>query len=96
MRLNLSKCHNSHLSIAQRDCKKFDPVKRAKEIFTALDLNGVKSFLNCQIFFGSGDGAITEDEFVGGCKSDGSFLKVLLFQHSLIIGKPTFANSAFF
>ena len=23
-----------------------------------------------------GDGAITEDEFVGGCKSDGSFLKV--------------------
>ena len=24
----------------QRDCKKFDPVKRAKEIFTALDLNG--------------------------------------------------------
>ena len=23
-----------------RDCKKFDPVKRAKEIFTALDLNG--------------------------------------------------------
>jgi len=47
----------------QRDCKKFDPVKRAKEIFTALDLNG--------------DGAITEDEFVGGCKSDGSFLKVM-------------------
>ena len=23
-----------------------------------------------------GDGAITEDEFVSGCKSDGSFLKV--------------------
>ena len=36
------------------------------------------------IFFGNlsrllrflGDGAITEDEFVSGCKSDGSFLKV--------------------
>ena len=30
---------------AQRDCKKFDPVKRAKEIFTALDLNGEYSVL---------------------------------------------------
>ena len=29
-------------------------------------------------FSSAGDGAITEDEFVGGCKSDGSFLKVTL------------------
>ena len=46
-----------------RDCKKFDPVKRAKEIFNALDLNN--------------DGAITEDEFVAGCKSDSCFMKVI-------------------
>ena len=46
-----------------RDCKKFDPVKRAKEIFNALDLNN--------------DGAITEDEFVTGCKSDSCFMKVI-------------------
>ena len=46
-----------------RDCKKFDPVKRAKEIFNALDLNN--------------DGAITEDEFVLGCKSDSCFMKVI-------------------
>ena len=35
-----------------RDCKRFDPVKRAKEIFNALDANN--------------DGTITEDEFVTG------------------------------
>ena len=50
-------------TILYRDCKKFDPVKRAKEIFNALDLNN--------------DGAITEDEFVAGCKSDSCFMKVI-------------------
>ena len=38
-------------------------MKRAKEIFNALDLNN--------------DGAITEDEFVTGCKSDSCFMKVI-------------------
>jgi len=47
----------------QRDCKKFDPVKRAKEIFNALDANG--------------DSSVTEDEFLSGCKSDTCFMKVL-------------------
>ena len=46
-----------------RDCKKFDPVKRAKEIFHALDANG--------------DGAVTETEFVNGCLSDEVFVKVM-------------------
>ena len=46
-----------------RDCKKFDPVKRAKEIFNALDANN--------------DGMITEDEFLQGCKSDAFFMKVI-------------------
>ena len=46
-----------------RDCKRFDPVKRAKEIFNALDANN--------------DGTITEDEFVNGCKSDAFFMKVI-------------------
>ena len=47
----------------QRDCKKFDPVKRAKEIFNALDANG--------------DGCVTEEEFISGCKSDAAFMKVI-------------------
>ena len=51
------------LSQPHRDCKKFDPVKRAKEIFNALDANN--------------DGMITEDEFLQGCKSDAYFMKVI-------------------
>ena len=47
----------------QRDCKKFDPVKRAKEIFNALDANN--------------DGVVTEPEFVDGCLSDEIFVKVM-------------------
>ena len=46
-----------------RDCKKFDPVKRAKEIFIALDANQ--------------DGAVTETEFINGCLSDEVFVKVM-------------------
>ena len=46
-----------------RDCKKFDPVKRAKEIFFALDANG--------------DGVVTETEFISGCLSDEVFVKVM-------------------
>ena len=38
-------------------------MKRAKEIFNALDANN--------------DGCITEDEFVSGCKSDSYFMKVI-------------------
>ena len=51
-------------------------MKRAKEIFCALDLNGEWNVLSISSVK-LGDGAITEDEFVGGCKSDGSFLKVM-------------------
>ena len=47
----------------QRDCKKFDPVKRAKEIFNALDANS--------------DGSVTETEFINGCLSDEVFVKVM-------------------
>ena len=46
-----------------RDCKKFDPVKRAKEIFNALDANN--------------DGVVTETEFINGCLSDEIFVKVM-------------------
>merc|ERR1719305_605667 len=46
-----------------RDCKKFDPVKRSRDIFHALDANN--------------DGCITEDEFVKGCLSDETFIKVM-------------------
>ena len=46
-----------------RDCKKFDPVKRAKEIFNALDANN--------------DGVVTETEFINGCLSDEVFVKVM-------------------
>ena len=38
-------------------------VKRAKELFHALDANG--------------DGVVTEDEFVDGCMSDEAFVKVM-------------------
>ena len=62
-RVKMMKIVADELCQPQRDCKKFDPVKRAKEIFNALDANG--------------DGCVTEDEFVSGCKSDASFMKVM-------------------
>ena len=51
------------LSDPARDCKKFDPSKRARELFNALDDDG--------------NGFLTEDEFVSGCMSDEAFVKVL-------------------
>ena len=51
------------LSDPARDCRKFDPSKRAKELFNALDDDG--------------NGSLTEDEFVSGCMSDEAFVKVL-------------------
>ena len=51
------------LSDPSRDCKKFDPSKRARELFNALDDDG--------------NGSLTEDEFVTGCMSDEAFVKVL-------------------
>ena len=62
-RVKMLKSVADDLCQPQRDCKKFDPVKRAKEIFNALDANG--------------DGSVTEEEFVAGCKSDASFMKVM-------------------
>ena len=62
-RVKMLKSVADDLCQPQRDCKKFDPVKRAKEIFNALDANG--------------DGSVTEEEFVSGCKSDASFMKVM-------------------
>ena len=43
--------------------RKFDPSKRARELFNALDDDG--------------NGFLTEDEFVSGCMSDTAFVKVL-------------------
>jgi len=51
------------LSDPARDCKKFDPSKRARELFNALDDDG--------------NGFLTEDEFVTGCMSDEAFVRVL-------------------
>jgi len=51
------------LSDPARDCRKFDPSKRARELFNALDDDG--------------NGSLTEDEFVSGCMSDEAFVKVL-------------------
>merc|ERR1712037_509964 len=51
------------LNADSRDCKKFDPGKRARELFSALDVDG--------------DGTLTENEFVDGCMSDEAFVKVL-------------------
>ena len=51
------------LSDPARDCRKFDPSKRARELFNALDDDG--------------NGFLTEDEFVSGCMSDEAFCKVL-------------------
>ena len=51
------------LSDPARDCRKFDPSKRARELFNALDDDG--------------NGFLTEDEFVSGCMSDEAFVKVL-------------------
>ena len=51
------------LSDPSRDCRKFDPSKRARELFDALDDDG--------------NGSLTEDEFVTGCMSDEAFVKVL-------------------
>ena len=62
-KVKLVKAIVEEASQPQRDCKKFDPVKRAKEIFNALDANG--------------DGCVTETEFVNGCLSDQVFIKVM-------------------
>lgn len=51
------------LSDPARDCRKFDPSKRARELFNALDEDG--------------NGSLTEDEFVTGCMSDEAFVQVL-------------------
>ena len=46
-----------------RDCTKFDPVERAKELFKILDADS--------------SGAISEDEFVEGCMTDTAFVMLL-------------------
>ena len=60
----------------ERDCAKFDPVLRAKELFLALDING--------------DGGVSEEEFIrllvqiyvlsflcSGCMRDEAFVLLL-------------------
>lgn len=64
------------LSDPARDCRKFDPSKRARELFNALDDDG--------------NGFLTEDEFVTGCMSDEAFCKVLdEFSSDFIFGYST-------
>ena len=62
-KLRIVKAIAEEASQPHRDCKKFDPVKRAKEIFNALDANS--------------DGTVTETEFINGCLSDEVFVKVM-------------------
>ena len=52
------------LSNPSRDCRKFDPNKRALEIFAALDSDS--------------NGFISETEFIKGCTSDEIFVKLLM------------------
>ena len=52
------------LSNPSRDCRKFDPNKRAHEIFAALDSDN--------------NGFISETEFIKGCTSDEIFVKLLM------------------
>ena len=51
------------LSNPARDLRKFDPNKRAHELFAALDSDN--------------NGFITENEFIKGCTSDETFVKLL-------------------
>ena len=75
-----------------RDCKKFDPVKRSRFSFIFYDLVKRNRWLSiymemcCTFTFfreifhaldANNDGCITEDEFVKGCLSDETFIKVI-------------------
>ena len=46
-----------------RDCTNFDPVERARDLFSALDVDG--------------DGVVTETEFISGCLKDEAFIMML-------------------
>ena len=75
-----------------RDCKKFDPVKRSRFfLFFFHDLVKRSRWLSIRMEVGftftfyreifhaldaNNDGCITEDEFVKGCLSDETFIKV--------------------
>ena len=75
-----------------RDCKKFDPVKRSRFFLFLYDLVKRSRCLSIcmevgftftffrEIFHAldaNNDGCITEDEFVKGCLSDETFIKVI-------------------
>lgn len=53
----------AELKDPNRDCNNFDPGKRARELFEALDEDG--------------SGTLTEDEFVDGCMTDEAFIQLL-------------------
>ena len=46
-----------------RDCTNFDPIERARDLFSALDVDG--------------DGVVTETEFISGCLKDEAFILML-------------------
>ena len=56
-------CLASESKDPDRDCTNFDPIERARDLFSALDVDG--------------DGVVTETEFISGCLKDQAFILML-------------------
>ena len=56
-------CLASESKDPDRDCTNFDPIERARDLFSALDVDG--------------DGVVTESEFISGCLKDQAFIVML-------------------
>ena len=56
-------CLASETKDPDRDCTNFDPIERARDLFSALDVDG--------------DGVVTETEFISGCLKDQAFILML-------------------
>ena len=56
-------CLASESKDPDRDCTNFDPIERARDLFSALDIDG--------------DGVVTESEFISGCLKDQAFIIML-------------------
>ena len=56
-------CLASETKDPDRDCTNFDPIERARDLFSALDVDG--------------DGVVTETEFISGCLKDQAFIIML-------------------
>ena len=56
-------CLASEYKDPDRDCTNFDPIERARDLFSALDVDG--------------DGVVTETEFISGCLKDEAFILML-------------------